>query len=195
MVCCVHVQHSSKKNICNACSRVMHFITSWVQSTNYEIDHSESLCRLKMKMRNPITDRPSVRMLSDIFSLVDHLSKCVLLASSPHIMIPRLFPTSFSKSWPPGHIWNNPSSADSLFSRRGGKVGRGKWGRPILSPRVLPCDSRSGTHVQAHVLAEQGFVYSIQTNSIRHQKLLLQRSQLSKSLGWRHDVTATPVWV
>ena len=150
---------------------------------------------IKMKMRNPITDRDNVRMLPDIFSLVVHLSKCVLLASSPHIMIPRLFPTSFSKSWPPGHIWNNPSSADCLFSRRGGKVGRGKWGRPILSPRVLPCDSRSGTHVQAHVLAEQGFVYSIQTNSIRHQKLLLQRSQLSKSLGWRHDVTATPVWV
>ena len=46
MVCCVHVQQSSKKNICNACSGVMHFITSWVQSTDYEFDHRESLCRL-----------------------------------------------------------------------------------------------------------------------------------------------------
>ena len=183
MECCVHVQRSSKKNICNACLRVMHFITSWVQSTNYEFDHRESLgwrkrIRRNLKQRQRLNK--FVKMLSDISSLVVHLSKCVLLASSPHIMIPRLFPTSFSKSWPPGHIWNNPSSADSLFSRGGWKVGQGKWGRPILSPRVLPCDSRSGTHVQAHVLAEQGFVYSIQTNSIRNRKLLLQ-TQLGKS--------------
>ena len=62
-----------------------------------------------------------------------HLSKCVLLESSPHIMIPSLFPTFPPKSWPPRHfIWNNSPSADSLFSRGGtGRESAAQFSRPV----------------------------------------------------------------
>ena len=128
-----------------------------------------------------------------IFLRTFHLLKCVLLESSPHIMIPSLFPTFPPKSWPPRHIWNNPPSADLLFSREGKKV--------LLPNSVAPCSpmwlqvstplfichcqyfANAHTWYQLNILRVCGFVSIC---------LLCFWSTTTKKCC-RPDITATPV--